>query len=106
MMCYYSKDPVIFLIQTEFYPTMLSDLRLQQRKIFIFTNKSFVTERDQRPRRSFDTKLKECQSYSPKQITLLKKILRTQFKYGKSTNSYNSKSMHRVMVLVHCTSPQ
>jgi len=32
------------------------------------TNKSFVTEHDQRPRRLFDTELKECQSNSPKQI--------------------------------------
>jgi len=32
-------------------------------------NKSFVTERDQCPRRRFDTELKECRSYSPKQIT-------------------------------------
>jgi len=34
-------------------------------------NKSFVTERDQCPRWRFDTELKECRSYSQKQITLL-----------------------------------
>jgi len=34
-------------------------------------NQSFVTERDQCPRRRFDTELKECRSYSPKQITIL-----------------------------------
>ena len=37
-------------------------------------NKSFVTAHDQCPRRSFDTELKECQSYSPKQITLCRKF--------------------------------
>jgi len=45
------------------------------------TNKRSVRERDQCPRRSFGTELKECRSYSPKQITLLYTILRTNFKY-------------------------
>jgi len=34
-------------------------------------HKSFVTERDQCLRRRFDTELKECRSYSPKQVSLM-----------------------------------
>ena len=54
-------------------------------------NKSFVTERDQCPRRSFDTELKECRSYSPKQIRLFQKFLRTNFKYENQQRAITSK---------------
>ena len=57
-------------------------------------NKSFVTERDQCPQRRFDTEIKECRSYSPKQITLLQKILRSKFKYENQQRAITPKACH------------
>jgi len=69
----------------------------------IYNNKSFVTERDQCPRRRFDTEIK----LQSKTNYIIVENSPVKIQVWKSTKSNNSKSITpRVMDLVHCTSPQ